>query len=530
MGVPHYFKYLVSNFSDGVISELDSKSIILYFDFNSIIYDAKNQIQPINDKTIYEYLIIEKTIDLLNDKINSINLLKINTIYIAIDGVAPMAKIMQQRQRRYKSIKEKHIITEINNKYQRNLDKPSWDSNAISPGTKFMQQLTIHLTFYLNYIKLLYPNITTILDDSSKPGEGEHKLMKHIQANINRHIEFNKVIYGLDADLIVLALLKNVPNIYLFRESSYFPFKVPDNILYLFLDVKKLRDIIKYEFNITNDSHFVDYIFLTFLLGNDFIPNLFILKIQESGFEYIKKFYKKTCKKLGENLIIENTRINYQFLQVFLGKLLKIERELLIQLNDDYSKWKPFINPRLDEYERRLVLLNYYPYFVKTTDVIKLGKDAEWQERFYKYWLGQYDDKMLVNMTHNYCEGLEWILHYYINNECVDWFWYYRYPIAPSIKLLCDYDGESEIVFNRDPIDNSIFNAFQMAIILPVHSHKLIPKKIRQFLGNPEYQYLFPTDFKLLTLHKKYYHECFAVLPNIENDLYERIAYNMLKL
>ena len=46
-------------------------------------------------------------------------------VYIAIDGPCPKPKMVQQRLRRYKSAKEKKV----------------WDTNAITPGTKFMENL-----------------------------------------------------------------------------------------------------------------------------------------------------------------------------------------------------------------------------------------------------------------------------------------------------------------------------------------------------------------------------------------------------
>jgi 5'-3' exonuclease len=529
MGVPHYFKYLTSNFSNTVLNNINNDNkIVLYFDFNSIIYDAKNKIECISNKYVYEYLIIDMTINLLDEKISSINLDKIHTIYIAIDGVAPMAKIIQQRQRRYKSVKEREIILEINKKYSRNLNKPFWDSNAISPGTKFMFKLVDNLKYYLNSLQVLYPQIITILDDFTQPGEGEHKLMHHMRDNIVNHNHLNKVIYGLDADLIILALLRNISNTYLYRESSYFPFKTPNDINYLYLDVELLKTNIKNEFNITNDTNFIDYIFLTFLLGNDFIPNLFILKINDNGFEYLKKCYKQTCLKTGEYLIVDS-KLNYKFFKEFLYLLNTYSDKILIELNSEYKNWKPYINPKLDDYERRLQLLNYYPYFIKEVDNINIS-EAGWQNRYNKYWLGNYDNKVLNNMVKNYYEGLEWILDYYLENKCSDWFWYYKFPIAPSINMLTLFNYDTKLLFSNSINNIEVYNLYQLLLILPKQSHRLIPKKYRNIVNNKQFSYLFPTDFKLLTLHKKYYHECYALLPNIEIFVYNQVLNYVLDM
>ena len=52
-------------------------------------------------------------------------------IYIAIDGVCPRSKVEQQKYRRFRSVNENKV----------------WDTNAISPGTNFMNNLNIFLLY-----------------------------------------------------------------------------------------------------------------------------------------------------------------------------------------------------------------------------------------------------------------------------------------------------------------------------------------------------------------------------------------------
>ena len=101
-----------------------------------------------------------------------------------------------------------------------------FDSNAISPGTKFMKQLSDQLHFFVKY-KLntdpLYKNLKScVLSDGSVPGEGEHKMLDYIRQlrrNPNYDPNTRHCFYGADADLIMLSLLTHEPHFTIIREE-----------------------------------------------------------------------------------------------------------------------------------------------------------------------------------------------------------------------------------------------------------------------------------------------------------------------
>ena len=105
------------------------------------------------------------------------NGIKLNTLYISIDGVAPQAKMVQQRSRRFRSVIYKNEVRKIDKMFNKPENKNEWDTNAITPGTEFMYDLSNYLKGMLKTDKYYKSIPKCILSDASYPGEGEHKIL-----------------------------------------------------------------------------------------------------------------------------------------------------------------------------------------------------------------------------------------------------------------------------------------------------------------------------------------------------------------
>src|SRR5882757_6938208 len=101
MGIPSYFSWLVRHFEDSIIFHECPFQVIhrLNLDFNCAIHPAARSLPEGSQKEMG--VAILKYLEYIIDQVNPSEY-----IYISIDGVAPSAKMKQQRVRRYKAVKE----------------------------------------------------------------------------------------------------------------------------------------------------------------------------------------------------------------------------------------------------------------------------------------------------------------------------------------------------------------------------------------------------------------------------------------
>ena len=362
---------------------------LLLIDANSFIYDAVYENTNIDSSKLKEK-VYQKIIDLKN-KLNA------QTVFVAFDGVAPLAKMKQQKQRRYKSFLMRTL-----------LKKTGWNTNAITPGTPFMNELD-------EYLKDAFEKVNILYSGPNEAGEGEQKLFAYARQNPCPQM----MVYGLDADLIMLSLLhlRHSSKIFLYRETKHFSYmkgiKATED--YVFSVDEMGRQICQEMYQNTTDiqkaiDHFC---FLCFLCGNDFLPHFPSINIRNEGIPYLLGLFKK-------DLLVEGTKIHWDGVKRLFCELAKHEHGL-IEAN---IKWKQNqrTSAKNDEEEINMIPLKN----IRETYLLKNPQD------YYPFLFHQTDESAICK---NYLRMLEWTLHYY-HGECKDHYMQYEFHLAPLFSSL----------------------------------------------------------------------------------------------
>ena len=525
MGIPLFFKILSEKYTSPIVDVSDMDGIVsLFIDMNCLIHPCCRKLLDIDynfyKKKQYETKMFHEIENYL-EKI--IELTQPEFIYLAVDGVAPCSKMNQQRLRRFKSILERKEINAI----KTSLDMPStteyWDTNCISPGTEFMEILSTHITtLIMNHA--MFKNCSVIYSNHLIPGEGEHKILAYIRDN---ELHGNSIIYGLDADLIMLGLACGKNNVYLLREAMEFG-KPTEAFLYLDIDQLKcgiLEDFKGRYAEFMKPDAMVDiindYIFVCFFLGNDFLPHILGLDLRYQGLDIILDIYVETYTLLSANMVSESGGINMDFLKVFLSKLKDKEPKFIDVLFKKRMQMNRFFKVNeSNEYDRRVALLNNSPVIEMRDEKYVINANPHmksWKKRYYKKTIGSVDRDDINAVCENYIEGLVWVYRYYMTG-CDSWHWKYRYNSGPLLSDLADYVANMDININKIkfPKSEPVSPYVQLLSILPEESSTLLPKEYRKMFHDSAISHLYPREYRLENIFKRYYWQCVPILPYLD--------------
>ncbi|KAM7200560.1 XRN 5'-3' exonuclease N-terminus domain containing protein [Naviculisporaceae sp. PSN 640] len=406
MGIPAAFRWLSNKypkivspvveelpqtFPDGTVVPVDAtrpnpngeEFDNLYLDMNGIVHPCSHPEDKPAPKDEEEMMVeifkyTERVVNMVRPR---------KLLMIAVDGVAPRAKMNQQRSRRFRAAQEAKEKEEDKEKFLTMLKKQNggahkietteavvkkaFDSNSITPGTPFMDILAASLRYWCAY-KLntdpAWAKMKVIISDATVPGEGEHKIMNFVRSQRNspdHDPNTRHVIYGLDADLIMLGLATHEPHFRVLREDVFFqdskvklcqlcgqkghnaqncrgeakekdgefdekdkqPFLKP----FIWLHVSILREYLAVELNVPNlpfqfdlERALDDWVFMCFFVGNDFLPHLPALEIREGGIDTLMAIWRDNLPAMG-GYVTKDGHVDLERAQYIMAGLAKQE-------------------------------------------------------------------------------------------------------------------------------------------------------------------------------------------------------------
>mmetsp|Transcript_11284 Transcript_11284/g.20392 ORF Transcript_11284/g.20392 Transcript_11284/m.20392 type:complete len:658 (+) Transcript_11284:94-2067(+) len=535
MGIPKFFRWLSDRYPL-INQRLDETHEFdnFYLDMNGIIHQCTHpndgEIVAMNLEDMFSRM-FEYT-DRLYRIVRPRRLL-----FLAVDGVAPRAKMNQQRSRRYRSAQEsERALAEAKARQDEIPEGEHFDSNCITPGTEFMFELSKRFKAWIKHKMSTDPcwqqGCNVVFSGPESPGEGEHKIMDCVRAwrsSSDWTPSVRHCMYGLDADLIMLGLVAHEPHFTLLREKmkwrnkkkavpKYESDRADDGNEFELLEISLLRDMLYLEFKpqaqknsggpssgmntagakrtggvsgITTgplgfkyEAHRVvdDFVFMCMLVGNDFVPHLPHLDIAEGALNIMFRVYKELLPAWN-GYLTKAHRLHPDRLETFIQRVSHTEPQF-------------FENRAMDEGEPGFRKSTYRKFYYET----KLGIQQE-------------DTKFLHTLNQHYLEGLHWVLQYY-HNGCQSWDWYFPHlygPLASDLKNLRQYSIRFKKGKPFRPIE-------QLLAVLPPASAALLPVPYRELMINDDspVKESYPTEFTVDLNGKRNSWEAVVIIPFID--------------
>ncbi|KAL7990884.1 hypothetical protein Chor_014314 [Crotalus horridus] len=575
MGVPKFYRWVSERYpclsqvvKEHQIPEFDN----LYLDMNGIIHQCSHP----NDDDVHFRISEDKIFaDIFHYLEVLFRIIKPRKVFfMAVDGVAPRAKMNQQRGRRFRSAREaEDKIKKALEKGETLPTESRFDSNCITPGTEFMARLHEHLKYFVN-MKIStdksWQGITVYLSGHETPGEGEHKIMEFIRsekAKPDHDPNTRHCLYGLDADLIILGLTSHEPHFSLLREEVRFGGKksqrasAPEETTFHLLHLSLMREYIDYEFSPVKDKISFpyeieriidDWILMGFLVGNDFIPHLPHFHINHDALPLLYRTYMTTLPELG-GYINESGHLNLLRFEKYLIKLSDFDREhfseIFVDLKwfeskvgnkylneaagiaaEESKKQKNLKNSKLalEAQENAICLDALEKTDSENVEASKIALEDELEDdslfeaEFRQYKRTYYMTKMgievvsddfLADQAKCYVQAIQWILHYYYHGV-QSWSWYYPFHYAPYLSDICNIN---ELKINLD-LGKPFMPFEQLLAVLPAASKDLLPKCYQHLMTSEESPIIeyYPTEFKTDLNGKQQEWEAVVLIPFID--------------
>jgi 5'-3' exonuclease len=274
------------------------------------------------------------------------DVVRAKTVLVAFDGLVPYAKMVQQRYRRMR----------------RSTEPAPFDKHQISPGTPYMCELA-------DAIRAAFPYVE--VSDTLEPGEGEHKIFTWLRRQPQRA---TTIIYGLDADLVVISLAQShLSSMQLLREQKTGEYQT--------LNVNALKAVLPVDVD--------TFVKMSLQFGNDFMPNLAMFSLREDGYSRALFHQKQPATSDDERKVLLK-RAKPTERKIVAPDAWALEARFGCQLMDGVVNWEPVCEAYWKTWEWT------YHYFT-TSEVL------DWE------WVYPYPEAPLLSTLEQYDRPTEFV-------------------------------------------------------------------------------------------------------------------------
>ena len=497
MGIPGYFARAIRA-KPGSVSRAGPPVARLFLDFNSAVHQGVKPGETADSVINAACATLREIVDRVAPS---------EMFLVAIDGVAPLAKVNQQRSRRFLSHKAKGIAG----------SREGFDRNAITPGTEFMRDLAERIGRVCHEISV-ERRVRSVFSPSTEPGEGEHKIMDFVRRNPSAGTD---CVYGLDADLILLSMVLRAQTgtcPCIVREATAVKGADAGNEAagYVFLDVDSLIDAVLEDApaGLAERDKIMNHVVASFLVGNDFLPALSCLSIKTGCLEAL-------CRRATEPLCgrAPAYEVDWRALARLVRSVADEEDVCFQRADARYWCMRP------PDTTDPVALWEAHP-IVNKDDVNKRIRPGApgWRPRYYD---ALFQTRDVARVAADYLQGVQWNLDYYAGKyarPAATPEWLYPHAYGPTaLDIFNHLEANAGMgVEVRDalrklpPYEYSPQAALLM--VTPPSSVSILSTKLRAMATDINFgvSHMFPVEFEVHTYLRRWTHECKAKIPPVD--------------
>jgi 5'-3' exonuclease len=533
MGIPQLYRYLASSHPRAVRTLHPGGAPLLrcdhlYLDFNSIVHGSAHALRARSPPLQLDAdAVIQET---MRQTARIVALVQPqDLVYIAVDGLPPMGKLHQQRHRRYLA---------VHRSAQEAVDD-GWDSNVVTPGTDFMRRLSAELQQRAAGVA----PCRVVVSDADEDGEGEQKIFRELRTAPPTQ---RSVVYGLDADLLLMALLNPArDSIKVLREAS-----LEAGSQMQCVDIGALARGVSSSLAHPSDGRLPgelgaldadavmatrlrDFVTLCLLLGNDFMPPLPSLRIRDGAPDALLRAYRRALDAAGGRRLSRGGAdvaggIDLGLLASVLGAVADEEESAIGRMDHRYyHRCGATSRSRLSSSET----VEMHPVVHPFPDTVRPGTHG-WRCRYYRHIMGfaQAQVSHMHAAAVSYVAAMVWTLCY-MEQRCLSTGFYYPYAYAPlamdvrnalmDATLSAGLHSVMSVDLPKPPAHAATKGEWQLLLVLPRASRHLLPPHLRDIMttGTLGCAHMYPTTWKTTAYLKDWLHECSPCLPYLDIPL-----------